>query len=351
MYLFFSSDAFDLFSRDIISALSLPENYSVHFRYREELLPETADFIANARGRDAMIIYVKGNKLGVDAAELNLQFLPIRSATVIDGFKSESTGLVHIYLKLGEFITWPDRDGQLAGAGDALPPYKYVHFCESIQGTFICQWHEKVKELVRFDERFGDKLFFHLGIREQQSFNRSQVQICFDKAEKWSSFELLEDKQYTLFISIYNSSRNPHDFEKHRIKIDYDTENFFITNPDSIIIGADRDDRSYKIVTKDIKSIESASYLKIQSLFKENADTDVESVSCEEVITLGFKRNPVKMRRLFFLSIGSFLGSALGAYGASQLKPEGNYPILFMVGGLGCFLFSTMGQYYYFKKN
>jgi hypothetical protein len=59
MYLFFSSDAFDLFSRDVISALSLPENYSVHFRYQEELLPGGGDFITNARGKDGMILLFK----------------------------------------------------------------------------------------------------------------------------------------------------------------------------------------------------------------------------------------------------------------------------------------------------
>jgi hypothetical protein len=351
MYLFFSSDAFNLYSRDIISSLSLPENYSVHFRYQEHLLPNAADFIANAPTRDGMIVYVKGNQAGGERAQLNLQFLPMRNVTVIDAFKSDSTGLVHVYLKLGQFITWPDIDRQLAGAAGKIPRDKFVYFCESIQGSFICPWHEKVQELVAFDDRFANKLFFQLDIRMQNGFDRSQAQICFDKDERWSSFELLEDKHYTLFLSIYNSSTDPRDFEKHRIKIDYDTENFFITNPDSIVIGADRDDRSYKIVTKDIKSIRSSSYLKIQSLFKEHENPDVESMSCEDVITLGFKRDPAKLWALLFLSLFTFFGSLLTSYGASQFKPGGFYPGLFIAGGVVCFLVSAGGQYFYFNKN
>jgi hypothetical protein len=349
MYLFFSSDAFDLYRRDIISSLALPQGYTTHFRYPRKILPNDQAF-TNLCGQDGMIIYARGNDLSKRIEERNLDFLPIRSVSVADIDDNKTTGLVHLYLKLGEFIKSDSLKIRLENAYELIPPYKFIYQDNTVFGTTQCAWHDKMEELVTFDEVFKDKLFYQLNIRYQGTDGNGQAVIDYDSAERGSAFQLTEGKQYALDLAIYNSSRRAADYEKHSIRLDYDRENFFITNPGDIVIGADKDNRSYKIVTKDLQSNRSASYIKVQSSLKGEHEDDKDVIACEVVVRLNINRNSNKLWAQIFASICTFLGSVSGAYGASQLKPNGYYPAPFIIIGLMFVLGASVLQFLYSGK-
>jgi hypothetical protein len=351
MYLFFSSDAFELYRRDVISSLALPQGYCTHFRYPKKLLPKDQIFIPSMKGKDGMIVYVRGNDLSKEIEDRNLDFLPIRNVTVIDIDDNATTGLVHIYLELKEFIRFDSLKDRLASAGQMIPPYQFIYQSDDAIGTIQCAWHDKIGELVTFDKEFKDKLFYQLNIRYQGTDGNGQAPVGYDPAERCSSFQLTDGKQYALDLAIYNSSRSSKDYEKHSIKLDYDRENFFITNPGDIIIGADRDNRSYKIVTKDLKSDRSASYIKFQSSLKGDMEGDKDVIACEVVVRLNINRNKDKLWAQLGASVCTFLGSVSGAYGASQLKADGFYPAVFIPIALVFFLGASRLQYLYSGKS
>jgi hypothetical protein len=351
MYLFFSSDAFELYRRDVISSLALPQGYCTHFRYPQKLLPKDQAFIPSLLGKDGMIVYVRGNDLLKETEDRNIDFLPIRNVTVVDIDDNATTGLVHVYLELKEFIRFDSLKDRLESAGQKIPPFQFIYQSDDTIGTIQCAWHDKIKELVAFDEVFKDKLFYQLNIRYRGANDNGHALIKYDQAERCSSFKLKDGMQYALDLAIYNSSSNSKDYEKHSIKLDYDRENFFITNPGDIVIGADMDNRSYKVVTKDLKSNQSASYLKIQSSIKGQNQDDKEVISCEVVIRLDIQRDKSKLLAQLTASVCTFLGSISGAYGASQLKPDGNHPVLFIFVALVFLSITATLQYFYSGKS
>ena len=284
-----------------------------------------------------------------EADSPNVEFLPIRSVSVIDAYIDQTTGLVHVSLKLGDFITCTGLPSQEdKGLTHLIPPYQFVYHLEHQNWSSTnCQWHEKIAELIAFDKIFANRLFFNLNIRGYGPFAFPTV-IEFDRQEKCSAFKFTEDKHYILELAIYNSSVEAKDYGSHILKFNYNEENVFISNPENISIGADKDNRAYRIVTKEMKSNKSSAYIKFQSIFISDSG---ESIQFEEIIRLDIKRNWFKIRIQLMLSIFSFLGSVSSVYGATQLKPDGNWAPLFLLIGLVLLVISSSGQYIFFRKN
>ncbi len=349
MYLFFSSDIFDLYRKDIITGMSLPIGYAIHFRYPQHLLSdELRDGLLNLVGKDGIIIYVKGNDDIFEMDERKVSFLPIRDIRVLDVYINKSTSLVHFFLELGAFIksnavpiqTYPERN-------KLLPPYYFVHILPNWNSQ-ICEWHEKVQELVEFDDRFKNLLFFHVNIKYNELLDHSDVHISYDRSESSSFFELQEDRQYSLDIAIYNSCDDHRQFEKYALKMDYESEDFFITNPEKVIIGANLDNRIFKVITKDIKSVKSSAYIKFQSI----SLGAIDIINHEMIVLVNIKRSMKKLRKFLFVSLMTFVGTVSVTLSMGQFNKVGGtgYAISLLIFGLVSFLVSSLMQFYFFNK-
>jgi len=346
MYLFFSSDIYSLYKKDILSAISLPQDYCLHFRYPKNLIPvEIISDVDSLIGKEGIIVYVSGNIYTQLEKDRNILFFPIRNVRVKNAYFEKATGLVHIFLKLNRFIETKNIPTQeLHNANHNLPPHKFIYKINEYSSSIV-EWHDKVKKLVSFDKYFQDHLFFNINVRHSEKNYREQVEISYDDTENSSYFELLEDKNYLLDLAIFNSSTDKSKFEDFSLKLSYASENFFITNPESISIGADADNRSYKIITKDIKSVSSSAYLKFQSFNK-------EKIIYDELLRLNIKRNNKKTLTYLFFSLLGIIGTFLLAFSAGKLASKGlNDSIMGLI--LVSIIFmgsSAVGQFYYFNK-
>jgi hypothetical protein len=239
--------------------MSLPLNYCIHFRYPSELIPEDIkNDLSSIIEKRGIISYVKGNDNEKVFKDRDVMFLPIRNVTVKEAYLNQSTGLYHFFLELDCFIKSDRIPKQGKPALDEkIPPYSFVYELENFSSQ-VCEWFEKVQEIIKFDSYFENHLFFNLNIKPARESFQSQVPIYFDKIEKSSFFQLKEDEQYLLEIGLYNSSIDHHKFEDYAVKINYDTDDLFVTNPEKIVVGANADNRNYKIITKDIKTVKTA---------------------------------------------------------------------------------------------
>jgi hypothetical protein len=351
MYLFFSSDISTLYKKDVLSAISLPEDYCVHFRYpKENLLEEFMKRLNGMFEKEGVIIYVSGNDHKKTDQEKEIRFLPIRNVRVKDVYVDDSTGLVHFYLKLGPIIDSNDVPIQEAGNKNRnLPPYNFITH-QTHWSSSICKWHKKVESLVNFDNDFNNYLFFNINIRHSEKFYNSQVEIIYDDVESTSIFNLREDKNYLLDVAVYNSSADKNKFEDYSLKIKYDSDDFFITNPEKITIGAISDNRKFKIITRDIKTTSSSAYLKFFSFKNDGSD---EVVKYEELVRLNIKRNRSKLFKFLGINLFGITGTSLLAWSASQLSKENTNKGIFLTLSLFsviCILISSTGQFHFFNK-
>jgi len=354
MYLFFSSDIYSLYKKDILAAISLPTDYSIHFRYPKKFVP--ADFFALPVGikrlkeKEGIIIYVKGNDNNQLPQNRNISFIPIRMVRVRDIYYDSTTDLVHVFLILGPFIKSDVIPTQVTGNTKMdLPPHKFIHNID-LQSSSLQNWHEKIADLVQFDPFFNDHLFFKINVSHAEESYKDQAEITFDRDEYSSKFQLKEDKDYLLDLAIYNTAIDIKKFEDYYIKLSYPTDYFFVTNPETISIGAMADNRKYQIITKDTASLSSYAYLKVQSFRKDHPN---DEVIYEEIIRLHIARNKNKVWWYVGLTLTGVAGTSILAYASSLLgsdKPTpDNLPLLF-VAGVGLIMLTAAAHFYYFNK-
>jgi hypothetical protein len=347
MYLFFSSDIYSLYKKDILSAISLPRNYCLHFRYLEDDVPDL--IIKNLElleEKEGIVVYVSGNNPEIDVKDRQISFLPIRTVRVKKAYLDKTTRLVHIFLELNNFIDCKKIPEQASQNSDlSLPPHKFINDINSYSSSIV-EWHTKVKQLVIFDNYFENHLFFSANIKNAEENYRDQVEIVFDNMENSSYLSLREDKEYLLEIAILNSTKTVNSFELYSIKLLYESKDFFVTNPERIKVGADLDNRTFKLITKDITTIKSSAFLKIQSL-KE------ESVAYEELLRLNIKRSISKALIYLIFTLIGIVGTFLLALSSGHLATTGLNPSIigWLALSLILILTAALGFYYFNKRN
>ncbi len=351
MFIFFSSDIYNLYRKDIISSLSLPNGYGLHFRYPAKLITEDIKKdIFSLRNKEGVITYAKGNDFNKPNSSKHLEFLPIRMVFVKNLYFDNSTALYHFFFELGNFIQTNDMPAQHVPALDTtLPPYSFIYW-QSKWSSKICKWYEKIEELIAFDTYFQNHLFFNINLKCSGIYSKLQAPIIFDKTDRSYYFQLKEDSNYIVEVSLFNSSIKHNSFEDYAIKIDYETQDLFITNPPKIIVGANADNRNYKLITKNINSIQTSSYIKFQSIHTEEKN---ENTKYDELIMLSIKKNTSKLVIFMIIAALGFWGTMAGAFATSEIsKNNGNKHLEILLYAVSFLLFlgTGIGQFYYFNK-
>jgi hypothetical protein len=341
MILFYSSDGNPLFKKDILSVLSLPTNQSVHFRYTKDIvLSNLLDGLHQLIGRDALIVYVKDNDMSKPAKQRSVQLFPVRKAIIRSTRIDKQTQLVHFGLELMEFVKCEvDYPSDLHMA----PPYQFVSHADLKKLEFI-SWYEKIEELVKFDRSFENHLFYYVEIKQTLNGYKQPVDPGFDSDEEAGYLRVCEGKPYQLDLSIYISETNPENYEKYECKLEYNQKDFIISNPSNINIGTQRDNRRYKLVTKNIDSVRSFDYLKIIAQ-KTNGSANTQLY---ETLLRFQIRKSFKKAGLFVLYILISVGGTVIIANAKNKAGE----LIFqqILGGLVMAVVSALGLYYHFNK-
>jgi len=339
MIIFSSSDITALFKKDIIKVLSLPKGYCIHFRYSDhDLMEKVMLKLPHVMNREGLIVYAKDNDSALPIEERNIKFLPIRKVSITNYRKDEQTKLHHFNLELGDFILC---DVEYAPR-ESMPPFKFVSE-GSIKTFRIISWIEKVQELVAFDASFERKLFFNVRLNNHGQYGSSYVETPFDKEEEASYFRLSEGQSYILDLSIYISEKDVEEIEKYECKLDYDKKDILISNPSSIIIGTQKDNRRYNLVTKGVDSIRSYDYLKIISGKKENGSVNE---FYDTTIRFNIRKSTFKAIRFTLLFVMNLIGTAWFAYILSK-----GLNITWSVIPILMVVVSAVGQYYFYNKS
>jgi hypothetical protein len=339
MIFFYSSDITALFKKDIIKVLSLPKGYCIHFRYSDNDLSEiVSKKLPNVINQDGLIIYAKNNIDEIPIGKRQLNFLPIRRISITNYRKDQQTKLHHFNLELGDFVqgepVYPDKN--------SMPPYEFVSE-GNIGSHKNVSWIEKVEELVRFDSSFKSQLFFNVMIlNNSNQYDNSYVETLFDFGEEKSYFRLSESQSYILGLSIFISETDLKEIEKYECRLEYDKKDLLISNPNSIVIGTQKDNRRYTLVTKAVEGIKSFDYLKIVS-GKNEGLTPIEFYET----TIRFNINKNNSRAFVFIVL--FLFNLIGtAWFASLITKKAEFVSYILP--IALVVVSAFGQYYFYNK-
>lgn len=340
MIFFSSSDITALFKKDIIKVLSLPKGYCIHFRYSDsDLTSPIKQKLPYVVNREGLIIYAKNNNPDVLPIEQRkIECLPIRKVSIINYRQDEQTKLHHFNLELGDFIAC-DVDYP---AKELMPPFKFV-FEGSIKTFQTISWIEKVEGLVTFDSSFKKQLFFNVRVTNYNQDGNNYVETPFDKREETSFFRLSEGESYILDLSIYISEDDVKEIEKYECKLEYDKKDILISNPSSIIIGTQKDNRRYNLVTKAVDNIRSYDYLKIISGKRENGTVNE---FYETTIRFNIRKSTFKAVLFTILFLTNLIGTAWFAYILTK-----GINLIWSIIPVGMVVFSAMGQYYFYNKS
>ncbi|WP_431213837.1 hypothetical protein ACQ86N_02755 [Puia sp. P3] len=290
-------------------------------------------------GREALIVYVKGNNSEEPMEQREVEFFTTRRATVKGARADKQTELVHFSLELAEFI---NCDVVFPVEQFAKPPYQFV--CEAQVTTIVStNWHSKIEQLVSFDDTLCGHLFYYFEIKQLVGGESYAVDPGFDSHDDASYFSVREGESYQLDLSIYISESNAADFEKYECKLEYDQKDFLISNPSSIVIGTEKDNRRYKLVTKSIDGVQSFDYLKILA---QKTDGTVVTPFYETIVRFYIR----KSRRRAVLFVLLILVNLVGTTFVANSKDSTGFLIGNIAIGLFLVVSSALGLYYYFNK-
>src|SRR5688500_19066106 len=97
---FFSSDQRGLYKSDIYKCLCLPKDYVIQFRYQKKYIHSNIT-PASTLNKSGVIFFTVTDQ--INDATVVKENISIREVVIVDVEDKKDTGLVHFFLKLGEF--------------------------------------------------------------------------------------------------------------------------------------------------------------------------------------------------------------------------------------------------------
>jgi hypothetical protein len=224
-----------------------------------------------------MLFFSSGNNLENSIKIFNMS---LREGIIEDIKKNDDTGLIHFYLKLGDYRDFVIGPNQL----DKLPKNKFAAEIEGSEGE-IKQWHEIVSNIKG---SFRDQLMYKINFTKNNS--SQEITPVFNKTESQSYYQLEDESSYALNIAFYDTS-DPSENKYQSIKIEQDGELLKINAPSIIEVGALRDNKSFNVYTNSLNSNNSFTYLDINSNNKDSINSDDERYNVEIQIQINKNKN------------------------------------------------------------
>ena len=252
----FSSDSASLYKKDVFRIMGLQNDFVIHFRYGLEHLALSLPELKKHINETALIFFTYGNDLTKDISLRTVTNVPLREAEVVDIIETQDTGLVHIYLKLKDYIKC---DIQFL-APTHQTPNKWASEV-NVNNLTQSSWHERLSSIK---SQFSDQLFYKIDILDDKS--QRYISPYFSKEQSSSYYELKDESSYLLSIAFFDTSATASD-SSQQLKISTkDSEAIRLNAPEILDIGARRDNRKYSLFTQAITSKNGYSYLIFESV-------------------------------------------------------------------------------------
>ncbi|MDU4694237.1 MAG: hypothetical protein E6Y08_00350 [Paenibacillus sp.] len=287
MLAFFSSNHRPLYKESIYHALSYPNGHVIHLRYKEQWLHRDVlnklDYYKKHRTECVLFFYEKNNQT----------FHSIRMAKIIDYKISDVTKQYHFYIELDNFI---DKKIDLT-KDQGKSPINTIYFSDLdlINGSKN-EWFERIDDLKA---EFSNLPFFNINgfyIKGKKEYIRS-------KFKNYESFyELRDNTDYIIKLSLYNTSSNDETYEYTRDLTDPNL--IFVNEPSKILVSGSLDDREITLKTNTLESSSLYSYVTYTSTAKD------ESVRYSVPLQFKIKRNRTKS--LYFGLLSTITASCIG---------------------------------------
>ena len=262
-----------------------------------------------------MIFFSIGNDLSIEESKRSVDHVSIRDITVFYVDRSEDTGLVHFYLKLGDFrtVTITEKDTS------KLPPNKFVTEIE-ITESAIAKWYEII-DLIK--PSFINQLFYKF-----QLVDKGKNQVLnprFNETEKQSFYYLFDETSYGLDMAFYDTEKIDSD-NYHSLRImPLDKELINVVAPEKIEIESRKDNRVYGIVTSTISSSSLFTYLNFETI--SNINTSGSEQNSMPVVDTTLKIEIAKSKnRTFAFAFFSVLAAFSVGYAkilSDEIKLDG----------------------------
>jgi hypothetical protein len=298
---FFSSDARPLYKKDVFRAISYPKDYIIHFRYQAQHVNRD---LSQLNGKAGIIFFSMGNDLSIEESKRNIHNASIREVTVHSVESADDTGLIHFYLKLGEF-----KIVALAtNPPDIMPPNKFVTELEILEAP-VAKWHQII-DLVK--PSFPNQLFYKFQLM-QKNGTKPLIPL-YNEIEKQSFYKLSDETSYALEMAFYDTEpSNSNNY--HGLRVTPMNETLVkVVAPSSIDLEARRDNRVYSMFTQTLGSSNSFTYINFETLVKSAVPTDSVTVTptIDTTLKIEVEKN---LNRTFAFALYSILAAFALGYG------------------------------------
>ena len=243
----FSSDSRELYKADIYRALSMPDEYILHFRYKLKYVDNNIltrkDKLKNS---DVVIFFTQGNLLNSDKPP-SLKHFSVRSSKLVHCEQSETTELFHVYLQLKSFCNY-SIDSK--NSEEKLPPTKFFTELDCTSINVPDTWSKRIEVLKEY---YPEHIFYNLkGIYDY----KKQIIPKYDNEYKSSSYNLNHGKIYILKVAFAN-----HNNTNTKLNISDSSEDIIINCINPLESSVTYDDFNIPIFIKSLNVMNQSSIL------------------------------------------------------------------------------------------
>ncbi|MDO6672139.1 hypothetical protein [Cobetia amphilecti] len=309
----YSSNSRDIYKADIYRALSLPNGYIMHFRYKGKYVQDSILSNENSR-KHVMIIFTEASSLGESTNNV-----AIRSAIVTKTEYSEATEVFHLYMKLQDFCDIKTQ----SIPDDKKPPEYYLSEIDKDYLKPLTSQSNWKKRIDILNGSFSPKIYYHLeSITQSNNIISPKSHIT----QKNSYYELTYGNEYFINLKIANP-----DGSEHTIELKHDESSICtsVTNP--IRTSLQYDDLE---IPTSIRLLQEHKQICTLKFLPMNGDSEIKEYS--SVIEMRLKKS--KRSAVLF---GAF--ASLGLLGILLSRSDSciyfNTIGIFLFFGAACFLY------------
>lgn len=340
---FFSSDSRPQYKKDVFNAVCYPDGFVIQFRYKKKYLqPGIADNFDNLTGKDGIIFFSQALNQETGVLKSPTNNISIRRVKIKKTRFYESTGLYQFFLELQEFKDYSIDQEKF---GTELPPNYFVSEIDLIAGTENA-FFERVQKIKA---SFQNELFTKVDLIDRKCNNI--IYPSFEEAENIATFNLKDETEYSLKIDFIHTSDIIHsDSGKVPVLLIEDkTEQVFIHSEEYIDIGANADNRYFKMITKSISSMRDSSYLNFRVGELDRASGKIERTLQEFSLPVRISKRFSSILLFGILSTMAVAALAFLALFQGSIK-DNNINYWFLVFAIMFAFFSSSLLYNMFNK-
>lgn len=313
----YSSNSRDIYKADIYRALSLPNGYIMHFRYKGKYVQDSILKDENLE-KNVLIIFTESSSLSKSTNNVAIRF-----ASVTKTEYSEATEVFHLYMKLEDFCDIETH----AIPYDKKPPSHYL--CEIDEDslkplTSKSNWKNRIDAL---NGSFSPRIYFHL-----ESITQSNKLISPKShiTQKNSYYELKYGSEYFINLKLANP-----DGSEHTIELVHDESSICtsVTNP--IRTSLQYDDLE---IPTSIRLLQENKQICTLKFLPMNDNTEIKEYS--SVIEMRLKKS----------KFSAFLFGVFASLGLSGILLSRSDACIYL-NAMGIFLFFSAAYSLYFWHN